>query len=150
MSDISIKGIAAGILSFFILSLPLSYMADFYFVNVYSDVVEGVILAEENAIQNIVNEIIFHPLSIIFGLLSIIIGVGFPGYISALVANKAFIKNSMAIGLLILFIPSLNFHLVLQFPVVFIISSFLILLVAYLSGFLRAKQSRATIHEQKL
>ena len=150
MSDLSIKGIAAGILTFFILIFPLSYMADFYYVTVYSEVVQGVDLTEENTNQKIVSEIIFHPLSIAFGLLSIFIGVGFPCYISALVSNKGFIKNSLAIGFIILLVPSFNFHIILQFPVVFIISSFLILLVAFFGGFLRAKQLEAGIHEKKL
>jgi hypothetical protein len=83
-------------------------------------------------------KMVFHPLSIAFGILSVTISVGVPGYIAAFVANRGFIQNSTIIGVITLFFLLLNIQLVIQFPMLIIVFSIFTLCTAYLSGLYKA------------
>jgi hypothetical protein len=145
MTNLSLKGIGAGILAVFLLSIPLGFMFSYYFMAIYNDVAPGVNFASEVELREMTKKLIFHPLSIAFGILSTLITVGVPGYVAALVANKGYVLNSMVIGFITLLFFFLNFQLIAQFPVLVILFSVFTLGVAYLGGLVRLRQVKKSV-----
>ena len=140
MGNLSLKGIAAGLLAMFILAIPVSFMFSYFFVAIYNDIAPGINLTDEVEVQNMTFKLITHPLSVAYIILSTIISVGVPAYISALVAKKAFILNAMAIGLLSLMSFVFIKDILVETPIFSIILVALTLLVTYMAGLIRCRQ----------
>ena len=137
MENISLKGIGAGILATLVLSIPVGLMFGFYFVEIYNEVAPGVNFANEKEVEEMINNIIYHPLSIAFNVMAIFVTVGVPAYISALVAKKGYTINSLLIGVFVLLLCLIDFETVSQYPRQFAVIATFILIVAYLAGLLR-------------
>ena len=140
MKELSLKGVGAGMLVMMVLSIPLSLMFSQYFVAVYNEVAPGVNLMNEIEVQEMTNNLIFHPLSIAFIIISTFIGVGIPSYIAAVIANKAFILNSMAISIITLPLCLFELEFITKYPLLFTSIVLIDLAVAYMAGLLRFKQ----------
>jgi len=140
MENLSIKDISAGILATLVLSIPVGIMFSYFFIEIYNDVAPGVNFANEEEVDAMADKMMYHPLSIAFLVLATFITVGFPGYISALVANKGYTLNSVSIGVFALLVSFLNYELMARYPKLFVFLAVFTLFVAYLSGLLRHRQ----------
>lgn len=140
MNNLSLKGIGAGLVAAFLLSIPLVLLFGYYASAIYNELAPGVNFANEEEAQDFVERFLRHPLTIAFFLLSPLIAVGIPGYIAALVANRAFVLNSLAIGAIVSLLCMAEWEIVAQFPYLFGLVTGLSLLVALGAGYLRKTQ----------
>lgn len=144
MKTISLKGIGAGIVVAVVLSIPLGLMLGYYLSAVFNDLAPGVNFANEAEVQRFVARFLYHPLTIAFGILSTLIGVGIPAYLAAAIAGRAFIIHSMIIGGILSMLCLFEWEMVAQFPILFVLIISLNLVIAYFAGYLRLKQTLAS------
>ena len=140
MNKISLKGISAGILVSLILGIPVNIIFSVYFVETYNEITSNIDLSDENVVHKIDRVLMYHPLSIAFLIAKILITVGIPAYIAALVADKAYILNAVILGSVVLLFLAFDFETVIQDPFLFAVLAIFLLVVACLSGLLRYKQ----------
>jgi len=140
MKTFSLKGIGAGVLAVLVLSIPLSLMFGYYASAVYDNLAPGVNFANEAETQKFASQFLSHPLTIAYGVIAILVGTGVPSYISALVAGRAFVLHSMAIGSIVSVSCLLEWETLSQFPVLFVVLIGFTLVVAYAAGRLRKRQ----------
>ena len=145
MRNLSLKGICAGVLVAIVLTIPVVLMSHYHFKAIYNDVADEVNFENEPAVQEMTYDLIFHPLSILYAILAIIVTVGIPGYIAAFIAKKAFVLNSLAVGLIGLLVCFLEIDFIIQFPILFVLLSAFTLAVAYLAGSLRRSQVKKNL-----
>ena len=146
MNVLSLKGIGAGVLTALILSIPVGFLSFYYVSATFDELAPGVNFANETQVREFVARSIRHPLTITVAFLATLIYVGIPGYIAALVANRAFVANSMAIGAILSLLCLVEWDLVVNFPALFGVAVGLSMLVAFGAGHLRQWQvvNRAT------
>jgi hypothetical protein len=149
MKNLSLKGIGAGVLAAIVLTIPIALMSHYHFKAIYNDVAHGVNFENEAVVQEIIYKLIFHPLSIVYAILASIVTVGIPGYIAAFIAKKAFVLNSLAVGLIGLLVCLLEIDFIIQFPILFVLVSLFTLAVAYLAGSLRHRQVKKNLIWEK-
>ena len=140
MESFSLKGISAGILTSVVLSIPVGIMFGYYFIEIYNDVAPGVNFADEAELNVMEGKMIYHPLSISFSVLAILITVGFPSYISALISKKGYTLNSVTVGVIALLVSFIHYEFMARYPKFFICLAILTIFVSYLSGLLRHRQ----------
>ncbi len=128
MERFSIKGIFIAICMAIILSIPTNIMYGYSLVYIYNDSV------------NSSSQIIYHPLFIAYLILSIVIVIGIPSYISASIAKKSFVLNSVAFSLVMLSFGVFQFNFLISNPFYSLFIAIFTLSVGYVSGVIRLKQ----------
>ena len=140
MNKISLKGILAGILASLMLAMPVGFIHGLYSIEIYNEITANINLDNENEVRQLDKKLVFHPLSIAFSIIAMLLTVGMPAYITALVARKGYVLNAVITAAFVSLLWTLDFEAVVQDPLVFGVSAVFALVVACLSGFIRYRQ----------
>jgi len=93
MGKINLIAIGAGILAYFVITIPIGFLAAFLSLHIFDEIAIGVNFADERQFNMLMQDLFTHPLMITFIVIAIILSIGISGYIVAFVAKKAFITQ---------------------------------------------------------
>ncbi len=142
MGEISLKGILAGVVVAIILAIPESYLSGYYFAEIYNDVMPNKNLLIEENIATAQKEMFSHPLFIIYIVISVIITIGIPAYVTAWVSNKGFVLNAFLFSIILLIPFAFIYGMIFTYPLIFIALILFTIFVAIFSGYIRMVQVR--------
>jgi len=137
---LSVKGIGLGLLAAFVLAIPLDLLFGYYLSAVYDELAPGVNFANQAEADAFAARVMGHPLMIAFAILATLLTVGLPGYIAALVANRAFVLHSTVVGAILSSFAFLEWDFAAQFPYLFSSLIGFGMLVAVAAGDTRKRQ----------
>jgi hypothetical protein len=136
-SDVSFKGIAAGLFASLAATVLLSFLLGYYLVPVYNSIAaSGSLLSHQFSWHAL-----FHPLTLAFALLASFLAVGMPAYLAAVVANRRFVFHALvatAASVVLSCVASLEDAV--QFPLALVAIAGWSLAIAACAGFFRKHQ----------
>jgi len=106
----SFKALFLGAFVTLVISLLLSILKGYLFVQIYSDI---------NS-PGIVDNVLFHPLSILMFALSLIFSFSFPAYLTTVIAKEAYYRHGLVVCVFGCFLTLLDFDAVQANPVYFV------------------------------
>jgi hypothetical protein len=140
MGSLSLKGIGVGLLAMVVLSVLMGFLATDYLIEIYSRVVQGRGAMSPEELDTQLSSFFLHPLTIAFFLSATIIIVGVPAYLAAFVANRGFIENALAVGIISVLPLLLDYRTLLTEPLFSLMMLVPVLGTAFLGGFIRKRQ----------
>lgn len=140
MGSLSLKGIGVGLLAMVVLSVLMGFLATDYLIEIYSRVVQGRAAMSTEELDAQLSSFFLHPLTIAFFLSATIIIVGVPAYLAAFVANRGFIENALAVGIISVLPLLLDYRTLLTEPLFSVMMLVPVLGTAFLGGFIRKRQ----------
>ena len=140
MGSLSLKGIGVGLLAMVVLSMLMGFLATDYLIEIYSRVVQGRGAMSTEELDAQLSSFFLHPLTIAFFLSTTIIIVGVPAYLAAFVANRGFIENALAVGIISVLPLLLDYRTLLTAPLFSVMMLVPVLGTAFLGGFIRKRQ----------
>ncbi len=140
MGSLSLKGIGVGLLAMVVLSMLMGFLATDYLIEIYSRVVQGRAAMSTEELDAQLSSFFLHPLTIAFFLSATIIIVGVPAYLAAFVANRGFIENALAVGIISVLPLLLDYRTLLTEPLFSVMMLVPVLGTAFLGGFIRKRQ----------
>lgn len=152
-SKISLKGLGAGLLAALVMSIPTAYLEGYYFIELYNYIAPGIKISSEAEASKFGYQLLFHPLAIAQTVMSMVLSVGIPAYITAFVAGKEYILNSLCFAFLVYtmaivyLLVSGIYKFLVDFPLYAIAWTATFLLIAYLAGRFRERHERKIRNE---